>query len=141
MNIELIRLLLDFGLVVLIWVVQLVIYPSLCYYKNEDLGKWHKIYTGRIGVIVGPLMITQLLVASWQLWKQPNFYTWGSILIIAIIWAMTFLVFVPLHNSISPNQSCEKITLTLEVKNWWRTFLWSLLFLGSLILKISGYNF
>ena len=62
MDLQLIRLLLDFGLMVLIWIVQLVIYPGLCYYKNEDLGKWHKIYTQRIGVIVGPLMIAQLAV-------------------------------------------------------------------------------
>lgn len=141
MNIELIRLLLDFGLMILIWVLQLVIYPSLCYYKNEDLGRWHKIYTGRIGLIVGPLMIAQLLVAFWQLWKQPNFYTLGSMLVIGIIWAMTFLIFVPLHNSSSPDRSCEKITRSLEVKNWWRTFLWSFLFIGSLIPKISDYNF
>lgn len=60
MNIDLVRLLLDFGLVVLIWIVQLVIYPSLCYYQDKDLAKWHKIYTQRIGVIVGPLMIAQL---------------------------------------------------------------------------------
>lgn len=141
MDIDLIRILLDFGLMILIWIVQLVIYPGFCYYRNEDLGEWHKIYTGRIGMVVGPLMIAQLLVASWQLWMQSNIYTWGSILIIAIIWAMTFLVFVPLHNSISSSQSCEKTTRTLVSKNWWRTFLWSILFFGSLILKISGYNF
>ncbi|MDX1761342.1 MAG: hypothetical protein R3218_04235 [Christiangramia sp.] len=135
------RLLLDFGLVVLIWVVQLVIYPGLCYYKNEDLGKWHKIYTQRIGVIVGPLMIGQLVVGILQLLAEKNFYTWGSLFIILITWILTFLIFVPLHNSINPDESCEEITSSLVRKNWWRTFFWSILFLGSLGLKISGYNF
>ena len=141
MNIELIRLLLDFGLMVLIWIVQLVIYPSLCYYKNVDLGKWHKIYTQRIGVIVGPLMTAQLGVAAWQLFREPGWYTISSILVIGIIWRMTFKIFVPLHNAIDPSKSCEDITNRLVSKNWWRTFLWSLLFFGSLIFKISGYNF
>ena len=50
MDLQSVRLLLDFGLMVLIWIVQLVIYPGLCYYKSEDLGNWHKIYTGRIGI-------------------------------------------------------------------------------------------
>ncbi|GAA4314491.1 hypothetical protein GCM10023164_10090 [Christiangramia aestuarii] len=126
---------------VLIWVVQLVIYPGLCYYKNEDLGNWHKIYTGRIGLIVGPLMIAQLVVSILQIWEVQNYYTWGSLLVILMIWILTFLVFVPLHNSIDPNKSCEEITNSLVQKNWWRTFLWSVLFLGSLGLKISGYNF
>lgn len=141
MDLSSIRILLDFGLMVLIWTVQLVIYPGLCYYKNEDLGKWHKIYTQRIGVIVGPLMIAQLFVAALQLWETKNFYTWGSIVIIVITWMLTFLIFVPLHNSVKPDESCEEITSSLVKKNWWRTFLWSFLFLSSLALKISDYNF
>ena len=141
MDLQSVRLLLDFGLMVSIWIVQLVIYPGLCYYKNEDLGNWHKIYTGRIGIIVGPLMIAQLLVAILQFWQVKNYYTWGSLLIILIIWILTFLIFVPLHNSIKPNESCEEITDSLVKKNWWRTFLWSVLFLASLGLKISDYNF
>lgn len=141
MDLALIRILLDFGLMVLIWIVQLVIYPGLCYYKNEDLGKWHKIYTQRIGVIVGPLMIAQLVVTIMQLLQAQNLYTWGSIIIVLITWILTFLIFVPLHNSIKPGESCEEITTSLVKKNWWRTFFWSILFLGSLILKISDYNF
>ena len=132
MDLQIIRLLLDFGLMVLIWVVQLVIYPGLCYYKNEDLGNWHKIYTGRIGLVVGPLMIAQLFVATLQLWETMNFYTLGSIVIILVTWMLTFLIFVPLHNSIKPDESCEEITSNLVKKNWWRTFLWTILFLSTL---------
>lgn len=141
MDLLIIRLLTDFGLVVLIWVVQLVIYPGLCYYKNEDLGNWHKIYTGRIGIIVGPLMVAQLGIVIWQFIRDQNFYTWSSLGIVLVIWMLTFLIFVPLHNAIAPDKPCEEITTSLVKKNWWRTFLWSVLFLGSLGLKISDYNF
>ena len=126
---------------VLIWIVQLVIYPGMCYYKSEDLGNWHKIYTGRIGVIVGPLMIAQLAIAILQFWFMQSLYTIVSLIVILIIWMLTFLIFVPLHNSIQPNKSCEEITNDLVRKNWWRTLLWSLLFLASLGFKISDYNF
>ncbi|MCP9198586.1 hypothetical protein MKO06_01620 [Gramella sp. GC03-9] len=136
-----IRLLLDFGLMVLIWTVQLVIYPGLCHYRQEELGKWHSIYTQRIGVIVGPLMIAQLAVCILQLWQEKNLYTWGSLVIILLTWILTFLIFVPLHNSISPDKPCEEITNSLVIKNWWRTWLWSVLFLGSLGLMITDYNF
>jgi hypothetical protein len=54
-----IRLLLDFGLVVLIWLVQLVIYPGFKFYSPSNLALWHKIYTGRIGVAVVPMMVWQ----------------------------------------------------------------------------------
>ncbi|HKJ48055.1 MAG TPA: hypothetical protein VJ973_03150 [Christiangramia sp.] len=141
MDLQLIRLLIDFGLMVLIWIVQLVIYPGMCYYKSEDLGNWHKIYTGRIGVIVGPLMIAQLAIAILQFWFMQSLYTIVSLIVILIIWMLTFLIFVPLHNSIQPNKSCEEITNDLVRKNWWRTLLWSLLFLASLGFKISDYNF
>lgn len=141
MDLQLTRLLLDFGLMVLIWMVQLVVYPGLCHYKDEDLGRWHKIYTGRIGVIVGPLMIAQLVIAVIQISQQSNFYTWTSLSVIVLIWILTFLIFVPLHNAVTPEKSCGDITRSLVQKNWWRTILWTLLFLMSLALKISGYNF
>ncbi len=51
MDILILRLLFDFGLVVLIWIVQLVIYPGLCYYSETDLLKWHKLYTSRIAYV------------------------------------------------------------------------------------------
>jgi len=42
MSIPLIRLLFDFGLLVLIWLVQLVIYPSFLYYEQDNLKRWHE---------------------------------------------------------------------------------------------------
>ncbi|MDT0647482.1 hypothetical protein RM545_12350 [Zunongwangia sp. F260] len=129
MNIDLIRLLVDFGMLVLIWMVQLVVYPGMCHYKTEDLNSWHKIYTKRIAVIVAPLMIVQVLVSVVQFFNRIDIYTAGSIIFIIIIWLLTFLIFVPLHNSIGPDKSCERITNNLVSKNWWRTGLWSLLFI------------
>ena len=44
-------LLVDAGLVVLIWMVQLIIYPSFLHYDN-NLVEWHHKYTSRIALIV-----------------------------------------------------------------------------------------
>ena len=57
MNLEYIRLLVDAGFIVLIWAVQLVIYPSFKFYSNANLLKWHRLYTKRVTVIVLPLML------------------------------------------------------------------------------------
>ena len=141
MNLELARLLLDFGLMVLIWIIQLVVYPGLCHYPMRELDAWHKLYKNRIAIIVGPLMLAQLVVVVFQFLAVQNAYTWTSLIIALGLWILTFLIFVPLHNSIKPEVSCDEITKELVQKNWWRTGLWTLLFILSLVFKISDFNF
>lgn len=134
-----IRLLLDFGLFILIWLVQLVIYPGFKFYSPSNLAVWHKIYTGRIALVVMPLMVGQIGVAGYQVYEQQNAYTFGSFIIIAGLWLLTFLIFVPLHNSITKDPSDKKAIKDLVEKNWWRTVLWTGLFLWTLFLYF-GYS-
>ena len=58
--IEITRLLLDFGLCILIWMVQLIVYPSFLFFSDNNLFTWHKTYTKAIALIVMPLMLGQL---------------------------------------------------------------------------------
>lgn len=132
MDILITRLLFDVGLMVLIWLVQLVIYPGFKYYSPSQLKKWHTFYTGRIAIVVAPLMTGQFAVAGFQLWEQQNTYTIGSIIIIIIIWNLTFFLFVPFHTAIEEDASNRAIIKNLVKKNWIRTFLWSGLFFWSL---------
>ena len=133
MDLQFYRLLFDFGLVVLIWLVQLVIYPSFKYYQAEDLVKWHKHYTLRVSYVVLPLMLAQLIIVGLQLWGSFTFYTISSFIIVLMLWASTFLFFVPLHNRISKGDNDQATTLQLVKKNWLRTILWTLLFVFSII--------
>ncbi len=126
------RLLFDFGLLVLIWIVQLVVYPSFRYYHREQLLEWHQKYTVRITYVVLPLMLGQLLLSAIQLWLGVSWYTGTSIVTIVLLWGLTFLQFVPLHNKISKADFDENTTLKLVQKNWLRTFLWTALFCLSL---------
>ena len=64
------QLIVDFGLLVLIWIVQLIIYPSFLYYKSKNLMVWHQKYTERIAVIVLPLMLMQLAIAIYLVFCQ-----------------------------------------------------------------------
>lgn len=132
MTLQLFRLLFDFGLLVLIWIVQLVVYPGFKYYKREGLQEWHHRYTVQISYIVFPLMLGQLLVTGIQLWNKLSWYTLGSLLIIVLLWGSTFLQFVPLHNKISKGGFNEKTIVQLVRKNWFRTALWTALFFMSL---------
>jgi hypothetical protein len=132
MVIDLVRLLVDTGFFILIWAVQLVIYPSFKYYSVADLLIWHRQYTVRVTFIVLPLMFGQLIVAFYQFWLVVNWYTVTSLIIIVILWVLTFKVFVPLHASIDSASPKANACYKLETKNWIRTILWTSLFVISL---------
>ena len=130
------RLISDSGLLVLIWMVQLIVYPSFAYYNQENLYKWHSVYTGRIAVIVIPMMFGQLITTGIQVFLEQNFYTISSSVLVVAVWISTFTQFVPLHRNISKKQEINNSIKKLVSKNWIRTFLWSLLFILTLYSRI-----
>jgi uncharacterized membrane protein len=122
-----ISLLVDAGLVVLIWMVQLIIYPSFLYYKSENLIAWHQKYSSRIAIIVVPLMIFQLLYGLMISFYYPVTNHFIYIGIVIFLWAFTFLGFAPLHFKISDGNVNNKLLITLIHRNWVRTLFWSFL--------------
>ena len=133
MSLELLRVIIDFGFLVLIWAVQLVIYPSFGYYSKENLYKWHKSYTIRVTFIVLPLMFSQLILVVIQLWQSQNWLTVLSAILIIILWLLTFLIFVPLHQSIDNDRPVAQVCHKLVLTNWIRTLLWTVLFICSIV--------
>ena len=55
-----VQIIIDSGLLILIWLVQLIIYPSLCYTEDKEFICWHKRYSYMIGLIIIPLMLAQV---------------------------------------------------------------------------------
>ena len=133
MKLETFRLIFDFGLLVLIWLVQLTIYPAFQYFSKESLMEWHQEYTLGISFVVIPLMFGQLITAGLQLLSEQSLFTIGSIILIALVWISTFTQFVPIHNTISSGSATENLLKELVTKNWIRTTLWSLIFVVSVL--------
>jgi hypothetical protein len=133
---EKISLVFDTGCIVLIWLVQLIIYPSFGFYKNSNLKKWHSKYTGQVSLVVVPLMFGQLITSGWQTLQIPSALNVIKLVMILAVWAITFLVFVPLHRNIDQQENSETYLDTLVHKNWTRTVLWSAVFLLSLVQNI-----
>ena len=128
-----VRLLVDFGLLILIWIVQLIIYPSFSHFSKEDLVEWHRKYTALMGFIVVPLMLSELGIYLVTLFTKPTLWNIVGMVLVIAIWVMTFVQFVPMHNAISKGQVDENLLEKLVKTNWGRTLLWSILFiLGSL---------
>jgi hypothetical protein len=132
-----ISLLVDAGLVVLIWLVQLIIYPSFTYYSAENLLKWHQKYTTRLAFVVIPLMLSQLVLAIVAVFYELNMVNICSLLIVLFLWLFTFISFAPLHHKISEGDTNQSILQLLIRRNWIRTFFWSFLFIVHLIGYIS----
>ena len=132
-----ISLLIDAGLVVLIWMVQLVIYPSFTHYSPENLFKWHQKYTTRLAFVVIPLMLSQLVLAIVAVSYQLNMVHSCSLLIVLFLWVFTFTSFAPLHHKISEGNTSQSILQLLIRRNWIRTFLWSFLCIVHLIAFLS----
>ena len=121
--------LIDFGLVVLIWLVQLVIYPSFLYYDKIAMVKWHGPYTTAITLVVMPLMVGQLILHVMSAMGQPTLWNVITLLLVLGTWGVTFFVSVPLHNKIAAGLELTPSIEKLIATNWIRTILWSLVFL------------
>ena len=127
---SLFQLLIDFGLVVLILMVQLTIYPSFLYYKTEDLVRWHQKYTGAIAMVVGPLMLAQLLLSIYVVFVNQQYLLGGiHLTLVLATWISTAIQFVPIHNRIGKSEHTNKDLQKLVHHNWIRVILWVLILL------------
>lgn len=125
--IEITRLVLDVGLLVLIWMIQLIVYPSFLFYTAKELIAWHKMYTKAIALIVIPLMLGQLGIIIYQVFLVQNTYTLTSIILVVFLWGITLLKFAPMHQQISEGNTHVQLLKKLVQINWIRTLIWTIL--------------
>lgn len=128
----LILALVDFGLVVLILMVQRMVYPSFAFFDRQKLIAWHQKYTPRIAAVVGPLMILQLVLSAYQLMEVFNIAHLAHLLLVLAVWIYTALFFVPIHKRIGEGGATVSDLKRLVSGNWLRVTLWVLIFLITL---------
>ena len=116
----------SWGLLILIWLVQLIIYPSFHRIPPEGFATYHKWYAKRISSIVLPLMFAELgFAAHWVIYDN---YSVGSVLstiMVFIVWLSTFGLQVPIHNRLKTGKE-DRLIRQLVTTNWIRTAAWSL---------------
>lgn len=123
----------DTAALVLIWLVQLVIYPAFLHFRGEDFKRWHVAYTRRVTYVVLPVMLGQLGLYGWLVLALPSWDTWLNLALVLTVWAITFLRAVPLHGSLDIAEEHLTHSTKLVALNWWRTGLWTLVWAISLI--------
>jgi hypothetical protein len=129
MDLHELRTLLDFGMVVILWLVQLVIYPSFLVCELSRLVDWHRSYTSRVSWVIVPIMFSQLPLVAWLAWQDPNLANLAALATLVVCWILTFGISVPLHRKVEQGDTSAETRLRLTRTNWPRTFLWTLAFI------------
>lgn len=107
----------------LIWTIQLVHYPSFRYVP--DFSEFHRHHTTSISLIVAPLMVAELAVTAWVSYRSSFAWTWVvPLVIVLVIWALTFFRAIPLHKSLAARRD-NGVIEALVLINWPRTLLWT----------------
>ena len=113
------------GLVGLIWVVQLVIYPQFAAVGETAFKSYHADYTRRIAWVVGPLMLGEVATAVVLLGRGDRpLWLLASLAPLAVCWLSTACLQVPLHNRLARGFEA-KSHRALVRSNWIRTVAWT----------------
>ncbi len=119
-------LMVSWALFGLIWVIQLTHYPTFQFIAEDKFSAFHHHHTQSITLIVLPLMVTELALAAWLVYHyQFRWLDLTVLIIVLLIWASTFFISVPLHNTLADGKDSQIINKLVQT-NWIRTFLWTL---------------
>lgn len=108
-----------------IWVIQLVHYPSFHYVNMVVYTKFQKFHMSRISFIVMPVMIFEIVSAMLLLVYSSTWLYVLNMLLLFMIWLSTALLSVPCHARLEKAYSFEDVDKLVKT-NWPRTLLWSL---------------
>ena len=119
----------SFGLVVLIWLVQVVIYPAFAEIAPDRFALWHAGYTRAVTWIVAPLMLAQVALLGWLAVARPSPRVLLAAGMVAVAWVATFALAVPAHDTLQASGLDRAVVARLVTGNWVRTITWTLAFL------------
>lgn len=123
----------NFGLVVLIWLVQLIIYPSFANIDADNFHNWHQRYVAKISFIVSPLMILQMFLILRLVFNTPSMIVCLMLAGIIIIWISSFSFSVPCHKILQKKGKEQHVIKLLVQTNWIRTVLWTAVFIIGIV--------
>ena len=109
----------------LIWLVQLVVYPAFRVVEEERFTHWHHAYMRTISFIVIPLMTAQAGLVAIRCATHPNTTTLLTLLALVGAWITTFAFSVPCHNKLQADGKDDAAISRLIATNWIRTAAWT----------------
>ena len=110
-----------------IWVIQLVHYPSFRFTDREKYVSFQIFHMRNISFIVVPVMILEFLSGLLLVLYHSNYESLLriSFILLLIIWLVTALFFAQIHQKLSKGYD-ETLVRNLVSLNWIRTLLWTI---------------
>ncbi|MCE2960112.1 MAG: hypothetical protein ACK46A_11960 [Akkermansiaceae bacterium] len=122
---EAIQLAATMAMVGVIWVVQLCVYPRFLDIQPDKFVRAHFRHSFCIGVIVAPLMLTELVAAVFLVWAgYGGMVQWVILALTLGNLISTALIQAPCHTRLMQGFDAEKCSFLIR-SNWIRTVLWS----------------
>ena len=116
----------SWGLLILIWLVQIIIYPGLRHIPSSAFVDYHRWYTLKITALVLPLMVGEIIfLGVWWWTRAGQTLPYVATLAVAVVWLSTFKLQVPIHKRLQHGKD-KTLIRRLVATNWIRTAGWSL---------------
>ena len=110
-----------------IWVIQLVHYPSFHFIELKQYTTFQRFHMSRISYVVIPAMLTELftLILIVISMDQIDTLVVASAILLIFIWLMTAVFFSGVHQKLTLGYD-QTVVDKLVKLNWGRTLLWTL---------------
>ena len=110
-----------------IWVIQLVHYPSFHFVELKQYTTFQRFHMARISNVVIPAMLTELftLILIVISMDQIDTLIVASAILLIFIWLMTAVFFSGVHQKLTLGYD-QTVVDKLVKLNWGRTLLWTL---------------
>ena len=110
-----------------IWVIQLVHYPSFHFVELKQYNTFQRFHMSRISYVVIPAMLTELFTLFLIVISMDQIDTLilASAILLIFIWLMTAVFFSGVHQKLTLGYD-QTVVDKLVKLNWGRTLLWTL---------------
>tara|TARA_B000000441_G_C21561892_1_gene243433 strand:- start:28 stop:438 length:411 start_codon:yes stop_codon:yes gene_type:complete len=108
-----------------IWVIQLLHYPSFHFISEKKYIEFQHFHMQRISFIVVPVMLIELASALLLAYFFESSLTIILLALVLGIWAITFIFFTNMHQKLTDGYDHSIVDRLVQI-NWSRTALWSL---------------
>lgn len=118
---------LTFFMTGVIWLIQLIHYPSFSFIDKNKYSKFQTFHMNKITPIVGPIIILEVSTGFYLLYffNSESIFFLINFLINILILMMTIIVFGTIHKKLIDGFKTSLFKKLISL-NWIRTFLWSL---------------
>ena len=127
LSLEQLHLIATSMMVAIIWMVQILHYPSFLFVEKKQYTEFQQFHMKKISYIIVPIMLLELFSGFGILFyiEKAQLSLYASLTLLVLIWVITGLFFTKYHTELSKKYNRNTI-LRLIRFNWIRTVLWTI---------------